>query len=372
MTTGYDFATRGSFPERRVTYNAENMPASLTLTPPGGSATTVTLTYDGEGRRVKKQNGTNTVLYVDRLFEIRNGQPVKYIFAGDTRIARIMGGEVHFYHQDHLGSSTLVTKGTGTILDSNAFEPFGRVRGVSGGPDRADLVHTFTGQEFDAESGLYNYGARLYDPVLGRFISADSVMPVGFDPQALDRYAYARNNPLKYVDPDGHEYADALRVWNGFMANPDSSRYGIPRQVSMWRGQIRDSMPFTDRFLNRLAWMDSRGVDVTQLTHGQLGQEYHQEVIEQISLVSDAAALAGAAVESVANAAAPKTTPDIKWSAQEKHFPGHNSYTPGRSTMTADPTKIAEKAGTGQQVGKIPGICSAHSLMLFFENWYKE
>lgn len=44
----------------------------------------------------------------------------------------------------------------------------------------------------------------------------------------------------------------------------------------------------------------------------------------------------------------------IKWSAQEKHFPGHNSFTPGRSTMTSDPARLAEKAGTGQQVGKIP------------------
>jgi RHS repeat-associated protein len=50
---------------------------------------------------------------------------------------------------------------------------------------------------------------------------------------------------------------------------------------------------------------------------------------------------------------ASKGTPSIKWGAQEKHFPGHNSYTPGRSTMTADPTKLAEKAGKGQKVGNI-------------------
>jgi hypothetical protein len=46
--------------------------------------------------------------------------------------------------------------------------------------------------------------------------------------------------------------------------------------------------------------------------------------------------------------------PPIKWGAQEKHFPGHNSYTPGRSTMTSDPVRLAEKAGTGQQVGNLP------------------
>lgn len=44
----------------------------------------------------------------------------------------------------------------------------------------------------------------------------------------------------------------------------------------------------------------------------------------------------------------------VKWGAQEKHFPGHNSYTPGRSILTADPRKLAESAGTRQQVGSIP------------------
>ena len=49
-----------------------------------------------------------------------------------------------------------------------------------------------------------------------------------------------------------------------------------------------------------------------------------------------------------------KEVPAVKWSAQEKHFPGHNSYTPGRSVLSSDPRKLAESAGTGQQVGNIP------------------
>ncbi|MFE2008859.1 MULTISPECIES: polymorphic toxin type 50 domain-containing protein [Pseudomonas] len=53
-------------------------------------------------------------------------------------------------------------------------------------------------------------------------------------------------------------------------------------------------------------------------------------------------------------AKATATVPEIKWSAQEKHFLGHNSYTSGRSTLTSDPRMLAEKAGTGQQVGNLP------------------
>ena len=46
----------------------------------------------------------------------------------------------------------------------------------------------------------------MYDPVIALFISADSIIPDLYDPQSLNRYTYCRNNPLKYVDPDGHAY----------------------------------------------------------------------------------------------------------------------------------------------------------------------
>ena len=65
-------------------------------------------------------------------------------------------------------------------------------------------IGTYTDQEYDAESGLYNYNARLYDPAVGIFISPDSIVPDLYDPQILNRYAYVRNNPLIYVDPSGH------------------------------------------------------------------------------------------------------------------------------------------------------------------------
>ncbi len=63
---------------------------------------------------------------------------------------------------------------------------------------------TFTGQKFDASDGLMYYGARYYDAALGRFISADTVIPDPKSPEGLNRYAYVFNNPLKYSDPTGH------------------------------------------------------------------------------------------------------------------------------------------------------------------------
>jgi len=64
--------------------------------------------------------------------------------------------------------------------------------------------YTFTGQKLDADAGLMYYGARYYDATLGRFISADTLVPNAANPQALNRYAYVLNNPLRYTDPTGH------------------------------------------------------------------------------------------------------------------------------------------------------------------------
>ena len=61
----------------------------------------------------------------------------------------------------------------------------------------------FTGQRLDG-TGLYYYNARYYDPTIGRFISADSVVPDEANPQSLNRYSYVLNNPLRYNDPSGH------------------------------------------------------------------------------------------------------------------------------------------------------------------------
>lgn len=63
----------------------------------------------------------------------------------------------------------------------------------------------YTGQTHDIDTDLYYYNARYYDPTLGRFLQADSVIPSVFQPQTINPYSYVINNPLKYIDPSGHE-----------------------------------------------------------------------------------------------------------------------------------------------------------------------
>ena len=66
-------------------------------------------------------------------------------------------------------------------------------------------IYRYTGQRIETGTGLYDYGARWYDPAIGRFLAADSIVPNAGDSQALNRYMYVLGNPLKFSDPSGHD-----------------------------------------------------------------------------------------------------------------------------------------------------------------------
>ena len=68
----------------------------------------------------------------------------------------------------------------------------------------------FTGQRLDSSTSFYYYGARYYDPELGRFIQPDTIIARPFDPQDLNRYSYCRNNSINYVDPTGHSWLSKI------------------------------------------------------------------------------------------------------------------------------------------------------------------
>lgn len=139
--------------------------------------------------------------------------------AGDTgSVVSPADDEYYFvyYHGDHLGSTHIITEGKasavhsgltyseGSLLQRIEYAPFGKELFVLNANLKFDP--RYTGQEYDIETGLYYYKARYYNPTLGRFIQADTVVPDARNYQAYNRYAYAANNPLKYTDPSGHSF----------------------------------------------------------------------------------------------------------------------------------------------------------------------
>jgi RHS repeat-associated protein len=112
--------------------------------------------------------------------------------------------EFYFYHPDHLGSSSIMTDRNGTqAVQHYEYYAFGQDRYV-GNSGAFPLSHRYTGQVLDADTGLYYYNFRYYDPQLGRFIQADDIIPDFANPQSYNRYSYVLNNPLRYSDPSGH------------------------------------------------------------------------------------------------------------------------------------------------------------------------
>ncbi len=165
----------------------------------GGTSSTETYTYDASGARLTRTvNGITTSYFglyekdstgTERWFYRLGGQVVAQRehtgAGGDTRVW--LGG-------DHLGSVSLVTSNTGSILSSTEYSPWGQARGGSGTkPTALD----YTGQHRDG-TGLIYLGSRYYDPVLGRFLSPDSVV------DGVNPYSYLHNNPLNGTDPTGH------------------------------------------------------------------------------------------------------------------------------------------------------------------------
>jgi RHS repeat-associated protein len=125
-----------------------------------------------------------------------------YIQMNGQRIAMEENGKKYFFHTDHLGSTSVITDEAGWQVSFTDYYPFGETK-LQEGP--AVTRRKFTGKELDEETGLYDYGARMYDTKICRFISADTIDPDLIDPQTLNRYSYCVNNPLKYIDPTGHE-----------------------------------------------------------------------------------------------------------------------------------------------------------------------
>ncbi len=279
--TGFSYDQNGNMltdpNSRTYTWTAENLPDTISYPGPVGPPLVEQYTYDAEGERVHKTKGTDSTYYFGGLYEEESATSLQryyYTFSGQTVAQRenVPSGKgivttVKYIHEDHLGSVSLMTNGSGVVgaIGNQEFDPWGKVRTDVGATVGTQTRMNFTGQKLD-DSGLLYYHARMYDPGWGRFVSPDSIVPgassgiggaggsvgqeqnsrltvdfnesgfassiagenaltlqKGFwfqlsgddkqkasvpwgpaNPQSLDRYTYVLNNPLRYVDPTGH------------------------------------------------------------------------------------------------------------------------------------------------------------------------
>lgn len=175
---------------------------------------------------------------------------------------------ISYFHQDSLGGTSVVSDANGTLVSSIAYMPFGLTRSGSVPTDKM-----FTGQRLDG-TGLYYYGARYYDPTIGRFISPDTFMLSPSNPQGLNRYSYVFNNPLRYNDPTGN--------WPPF----------LDKLINQGVGAIKEGLQVT---VSKSAEYHSKITDVSyeailtvNRVVGEAGEKFQQTMDNLPNLASDA------------------------------------------------------------------------------------
>ena len=158
---------------------------------------------------------------------------VHYVRAGDETVAiktwsKVGTGaytpQVRYPHRDHLGSVVAITTETGTVESRSSFDVWGKRRDpatwVTPAPGTFTAAPTatdrgYTGHENIDELGLVHMNGRIYDPEIGKFLSADPTLQFPESTQGYNRYAYAGNNPLTFTDPSGFSFWRVLAVFVG-------------------------------------------------------------------------------------------------------------------------------------------------------------
>lgn len=203
-----------------ITYTCYQRPAQVTE-----SGRSATFTYDADGRRIKMylSDGTDPVLsryYLGDRYEIDvtpEGNTERLYIGGDAYNAPVVyvkdgDSEWTMYNigRDYLGNITHIATADGTPVAEYSYDPWGRLRNpethevfAPGEEPELFLGRGYTGHEHLTDFGLINMNARLYDPVIGRFLSPDPYVQDPESTQGFNRYTYCLNNPLVYIDENG-------------------------------------------------------------------------------------------------------------------------------------------------------------------------
>ena len=186
-----------------IGYDSEHNRVSQTLAVGSNAATTIYLNDPITGAMSEKLTSGSTVVWHDYIASA--GGVVAEKFSGGTTAVR-------YFVADHLGSAAAAMDESGAVVERDSYDAWGKRRNIDGSDDAACSLTSltsrgYTGHEHIDAVCLINMNARIYDPVLGRFTAADSVVPDPSDGQSFNRYAYVNNGPLSATDPSGHGVA---------------------------------------------------------------------------------------------------------------------------------------------------------------------
>jgi RHS repeat-associated protein len=213
----YDAGGReASGPGRRTSYLSWGLPRRVV-----GPSQSLQFQYDYQQQRVVKSRSDGTRIFtLNGLFEQESkgrhsGSDTYYISGPDRIVAAVVRDasakqqSVKYLHDDHLGSISAVTDGTGAVIGRLAYDPFGtsRLPADPSVPDTSSPPEPlgFTERGTDSEIKLLNMLGRLYEPQAGRFTTPDPIITTPNSSTGTSPYSYAVNNPLRWTDPTGFQ-----------------------------------------------------------------------------------------------------------------------------------------------------------------------
>ncbi|WP_319345026.1 polymorphic toxin-type HINT domain-containing protein [Streptomyces sp. NY05-11A] len=210
----------GDGTSQTLDWDAEGHLAKVTQPVEGGSDKVTEYLYDADGNRLIGRTPTGTTLYLGATeITLAKGattaKGTRYFdLGGGHQAVQADDGTVSFTLADHHGTAQLSVNADTQALSQRRTLPFGGTRGADSSTWTG--AKGFVGGTLDASTGLTHLGAREYDPATGRFLSVDPVF-TATDPQQMNGYSYANNNPLTYSDPAGTEIG----------SRPNSCQYDV-------------------------------------------------------------------------------------------------------------------------------------------------
>ena len=178
-----------------ITYNVLNLPNMVTFS----DGSTIAYTYGADGTKLKTVHKTgSTTTTTDYCGNVVYENGVQKLLLTDEGYVTLSDGKYHYYLKDHQGNNRVVINQSGTVEETNHYYPFGGVFASSGNVQ----PYKYNGKEYDSKKGLnwYDYGARHYDAVLGRFTTNDRFAEKYY---SMSPYQYGANSPVGNIDVNG-------------------------------------------------------------------------------------------------------------------------------------------------------------------------
>ena len=202
-----------------IQYNFLNLPGKVTF----GDGSTIEYVYAADGTKLRTKhviNGTTTTTDYCGNVVYENG--VQKLLLTEAGYLTLSDRKYHYYLQDHQGNNRVVLNQNGTVEEVNHYYPFGGLFASSNNVQ----PYKYNWKELDTKNGLnwYDYGARHYDPALGRFTTMDPMAENNYDANA---YVYCFGNPVNFVDPLGCDTVPSNEIWDYDMINFRTNGMGV-------------------------------------------------------------------------------------------------------------------------------------------------